>query len=43
MVSEPQLSPGVPASPAAHARIDDWNEAADWIAGKLADGIPAPS
>ncbi len=41
MVSEPQLSPGVPTSPAAHARIDDWPEAADWIAAKFAEGNPA--
>lgn len=41
MVSEPQLSPGVPTSPAAHARIDDWPEAADWIAAKFAEGKPA--
>lgn len=37
MVSEPQLSPGVPTSPAAHARIDDWSDAADWIATRFAE------
>ena len=41
MVREPQLSPGVPTPAAAHARIDDWGEAAYWIAGKFAGGVPA--
>ena len=41
MVSEPQLSPGVPTSPAAHARIDAWDAAADWIAQRFAEGRPA--
>jgi hypothetical protein len=41
MVSEPQLSPGVPTSPAAHARIDDWSEAAAWIEHKFAEALPA--
>ena len=41
MVSEPELSPGVPTSPAAHARIDDWEQAADWIAARFAEARPA--
>ncbi|KQT34800.1 hypothetical protein ASG29_01165 [Sphingomonas sp. Leaf412] len=41
MVSEPQLSPGVPTSPAAHARIDDWADAADWIATRFEAGRAA--
>lgn len=41
MVSEPQLAPGVAASPYAHARIDDWRAAQAWIAARFADGVPA--
>ncbi len=41
MVSEPQLSPGVPPSPHAHARIDDWQDAQAWIAARFDDGLPA--
>ncbi|PTQ10953.1 hypothetical protein CLG96_11295 [Sphingomonas oleivorans] len=31
MVSEPALAPLVPPASAAHARIDDWQEAAQWV------------
>ncbi|VXC81466.1 HAD family hydrolase [Sphingomonas sp. 8AM] len=41
MVSEPQLAPGVPPSPHAHARIDDWATAQDWIAARFDEGVPA--
>jgi len=41
MVSEPELAPNVPRAPAAHARIDDWREAKDWIAARFAKGVPA--
>jgi hypothetical protein len=41
MVSEPQLAPGVPPAPHAHARIDDWQQAQAWIAARFADGRPA--
>ncbi len=41
MVAEPDLSPGVPPSPHAHARIDDWREAQAWIAARFDDGHPA--
>ncbi len=41
MVSEPTLAVHVPKAPDAHARIDDWREAADWIAARFADGTPA--
>ena len=41
LVAEPELSPGVPKPDAAHARIDDWGAAADWIAARFADGKPA--
>ncbi len=41
MVSEPQLAPGVPPSPHAHARIDDWATAREWIAARFDEGVPA--
>ena len=41
MVSEPSLAPSVAPAPHAHARIDDWREAADWIAARFAEGQPA--
>ncbi len=41
MVSEPTLAVHVPKAPGAHARIDDWREAADWIAARFAAGVPA--
>ena len=41
MVAEPQLAPHVPPAPAAHARIDDWRTAQDWIAARFAAGLPA--
>ena len=42
LVAEPELAPSVPTTPAAHARIDDWREAARWIADRFAAGVPAP-
>ncbi|MCJ8156485.1 HAD family hydrolase [Sphingomonas sp. LaA6.9] len=36
MISEPSLAPNVPAAAHAHARIDDWREAAVWIREKFA-------
>jgi hypothetical protein len=41
MVSEPTLAPNVPPAPGAHARIDDWRDAADWIAARFAAGVGA--
>ncbi|WP_213982653.1 HAD family hydrolase [Sphingomonas sp. dw_22] len=41
MVAEPSLAPHVPAAPHAHARIDDWREAQDWIAARFAAGSVA--
>ncbi len=41
MVSEPTLAVHVPKAPEAHARIDDWREAADWIAARFEAGVPA--
>ena len=42
MVSEPALAPNVPKAPHAHARIDDWRDAAMWIETRFAEGRPAP-
>ena len=41
MISEPALAANVAKAPAAHARIDDWREAADWISARFAAGLPA--
>lgn len=37
MVAEPRVAPAVPASEHAHARIDDWPEACEWILDRLAE------
>ncbi len=36
MVAEPRLAPAVPTAEHAHARIDDWPKATDWILERLA-------
>jgi hypothetical protein len=41
MVSEPSLAPHVAAAPHAHARIDHWRNAADWIFARFDAGLPA--
>ncbi len=41
MVSEPSLAPHIPPAPAAHARIDDWQEAEAWITARFAAGVAA--
>ena len=41
MIAEPSLAPDVPPAPHAHARIDDWREARDWIAARFAAGLTA--
>ena len=41
MVSEPTLAEVMPKAPYANARIDDWREAADWIAARFEAGVPA--
>lgn len=38
MVSEPTLAPHIAPAPAAHVRIDDWREAADWISARFTAG-----
>jgi hypothetical protein len=41
MVAEPSVAPTIPPAPAAHARIDDWDEAAEWLLARLSAGAPA--
>jgi len=43
MISEPELAPHVPPARLAHARIDDWRDAAQWIGALFAAGAPAAS
>ncbi|CAN5430806.1 hypothetical protein BH10PSE12_BH10PSE12_37900 [soil metagenome] len=40
MVGEPEIAGEVPPAPAAHARIDDWAAAEDWIVQRIAEGRP---
>jgi len=35
MISEPRVAPNVPPAPYAHARIDDWSVAVDWVLERL--------
>jgi hypothetical protein len=42
-VGEPILWPRVKPSPSAHARIDLWAEAEQWISERLLAGAPAPA
>lgn len=41
MVSDETLAASMPAAPHAHARIDDWREAENWIAARFAAGVSA--
>lgn len=41
LIAEPAMAPVVPPAPHAHARIDNWPEAQDWIAARFAAGTPA--
>lgn len=41
LVGEPTISDKIAASEHAHARIDDWTAAHDWILTRLAENIPA--
>jgi hypothetical protein len=43
MVGEPLMAAHVKPAPHAHARIDDWADAREWIAEKLNAGAPAPA
>lgn len=42
MVSEPLLAAAMPPAAHAHARIDEWAAARDWIGARFAAGVPAP-
>ncbi|HYZ47315.1 MAG TPA: HAD family hydrolase [Sphingomonas sp.] len=41
MIAEPELAAVMPPAPSAHARIDDWAEAKDWIRTRLTSGLDA--
>ncbi|MDP1027178.1 HAD family hydrolase [Sphingomonas sp. KR1UV-12] len=41
MIAEPLLAAAMPPAPAAHARIDDWVEARDWIEARFAARMAA--
>ena len=41
LIAEPAMAPSVPPAPFAHARIDDWMQARDWIAARFAANEPA--
>ena len=43
MVGEPAIADKIKPARAAHARIDDWAAAHDWIAERLHAGAPAPA
>ena len=38
MVAEPRLAPAVPPAEHAHARIDDWPTACEWILARFEEG-----
>lgn len=42
LVGEPAIADKIAPAKHAHARIDDWNEARDWVLARLAENIPAP-
>ncbi|MBN8809194.1 MAG: HAD family hydrolase [Sphingomonas sp.] len=41
LVAEPAMAPNVPPAPFAHARIDEWEGARNWIVQRFADNLPA--
>ena len=41
MIAEPRVAAHTPPAPHAHARIDDWAEATEWVRTRFAHG-PAP-
>lgn len=43
LVGEPAIADKIAPSPFAHARIDDWAAAQDWILARLAENVPAPA
>jgi hypothetical protein len=40
MIAEPRLAAHTPPAEHAHARIDDWGEAVEWVLARLAEGNP---
>ena len=42
MVAEPEIAPQIATAPCAHARIDDWASAINWIEERFAMGHAAP-
>ena len=48
MIAEPRVAAHMPAAAHAHARIDDWERATDWILARFAEGpagldrVPTP-
>jgi FMN phosphatase YigB (HAD superfamily) len=43
LVGEPAIADKIAPSEHAHARIDNWTEAQDWILARLAENMPAPA
>lgn len=43
MVGEAEIAGEIPPSPHAHARIDTWPAAEEWIRARLTGGRPAPA
>lgn len=43
LVGEPAIAGKIAPARYAHARIDDWKVARDWILARLAENIPAPA
>ncbi|MGQ2929287.1 MAG: HAD family hydrolase [Sphingopyxis sp.] len=43
LVGEPAIADKIAPSKHAHARIDNWAEAQDWILARLAENTPAPT
>lgn len=41
MIAEPKVAAHFPPAPHAHARIDHWQEASEWITGRFAEGAGA--
>jgi hypothetical protein len=41
LVAEPSMAPNVVPAPFAHARIDDWGAASQWILARFAANTPA--
>jgi hypothetical protein len=41
LIAEPSMAASVPPAPAAHARIDAWDRAGEWIRARLSEARPA--